>query len=225
LSPGYKPANLAIMTSSVAVIADIVASRRLPDRAGAQQAIVETGRRAHDDHPVAAVPLAATVGDEFQAAYPDLASALTSLLLLQLLLPEGVQLRFGLGVGPIDPIDGTISDGPGWWAARAAIDEVHRLQDRAVPSARTRIVAAEGQDAAMVDRIAYANAYVLARDELVGAMSDRARRLTYGRCVGRTQRELAESEGITQPAVSQALASAGASAVVAGFADLAKGLS
>lgn len=213
------------MTSTVAVIADIVASRRLDDRAGAQRAILDTGRRVHDDHPVASAALAATVGDEFQAAYPDLASALSSVLLVQLLLPEGVHLRFGLGVGPVDPIDGTISDGPGWWAARAAIDEVHRMQDRAVPSARTRIAAAEGQDAAMLDRIAFANAYALARDELVGSMSDRTRRLTYGRCIGRTQRELAEAEGVTQPAVSQALASAGASAVVAGFTDLAKGAS
>jgi len=72
----------------------------------------------------------------------------------------------------------------------------------------------------MTERIAYANAYVLARDELVSAMSGRTRRLTYGRCLGRTQRELAEAEGITQPAVSQALSAAGSAALVAGFTDL-----
>jgi|GEM_PF-3402452 len=38
-------------------------------------------------------------------------------------------------------------------------------------------------------------------------MSARTRRLTYGRCLGITQRELAAAEGVTQPAVSQALAS------------------
>jgi len=212
------------MRGTVAVvIADIVGSRRLDDRDAAQRAIEDAVARVQRDHPVAAVALTATVGDEFQAVYPELSAALRSLLLLQLALPGGVQLRFGVGLGPVEPVEsasGRISDGPGWWAARGAIDEVHRLQDRAVPSARTRVVAAPGEDADMDARIAYANAYLLARDELVGAMSDRTRRLTYGRCLGRPQRELAAAEGITQPAVSQALASAGAAAVVAGFTAL-----
>lgn len=211
------------MTSGTAVIADIVGSRTLRDRSGAQRAIVDTAARVHTDHPVAVSPLVPTVGDEFQAVYPDLAAALTSLLLIQLDLPEGVQLRFGVGVGEVEPVDGTITDGPGWWAARAAIDEAHRLQDRAVPRARTRVAAADGQDSVMLERIAYANAYALTRDELIASMSERARRLTYGRCLGRTQRELADAEGISQPAVSQALASAGSAALVAGFADLAGG--
>ncbi len=210
------------MPSRVAVIADIVGSRTLTDRAGAQRAIVASAQQVHADHPVAATPLTATVGDEFQAVYPDLAAALTSLLLLQLHLPDGIQLRFGLGVGAVEPVDDAITDGPGWWAARAAIEQAHRLQDRAVPRARTRIAAEAGQDAVMTDRIAYANAYLLARDELVSAMTGRTRRLTYGRCLGRTQRELADAEGISQPAVSQALSAAGSAALVAGFSDLAK---
>ncbi len=210
------------MPSRVAVIADIVGSRALTDRAGAQRAIVASAQQVHVDHPVAASPLTATVGDEFQAVYPGLAAALTSLLLLQLHLPDGVELRFGLGVGAIEPVDEAITDGPGWWAARAAIEQAHRLQDRAVPHARTRIATEAGQDAVMTDRIAFANAYLLARDELVSAMTGRTRRLTYGRCLGRTQRELADAEGISQPAVSQALSAAGSAALVAGFSDLAK---
>ena len=71
--------------------------------------------------------------------------------------------------------------------------------------------------------IVLANAYLLARDQLVGAMNERARRLTYGRCLGRTQRDLAASEGITQPAVSQALAASGAASVVDGFTLLRSG--
>ncbi len=55
-------------------------------------------------------------------------------------------------------------------------------------------------------------------------MSDRTRRLTAGRCLGRSQRDLAESEGISQSAVSQALASAGSAAIVEGFAVLTRGV-
>jgi len=65
-----------------------------------------------------------------------------------------------------------------------------------------------------------ANAYLLARDQLVSEMTGRTRRLVYGRLQGRTQTELARDEGITQSAVSQALATAGASAVVEGFRQL-----
>lgn len=63
----------------------------------------------------------------------------------------------------------------------------------------------------------HVNAYLLARDHMVGAMSQRARRLTYGRCLQRTQRELASREGISQSAVSQALAGSGSQAIVEGF--------
>jgi len=48
-------------------------------------------------------------------------------------------------------------------------------------------------------------------------MSARTRRLTYGRCLGITQRELAAAEGVTQPAVSQSLASSGAGAIIEGL--------
>src|SRR3546814_5326864 len=91
-------------------------------------------------------------------------------------------------------------------------------------TARTWVNVADGVDNAdMRSSAALANAYLLARDQLVGAMSERTRRLVYGRCLGRTQRALAEAEGITQSAVSQALAVAGAGAIVEGFAALNPG--
>ncbi|KZE90219.1 SatD family protein [Microbacterium sp. TNHR37B] len=213
------------MSNVVVTIADIVGSRLLEDRSEAQAVIESAVARVDDDLPLARHRLAATVGDEFQGEYATLTDALRSLLLVQLALPDGIELRFGVGIGPIEEVTspgGGISDGPGWWAAREAIDGVHRLQDRAVPSARTRVVAGVGEDAVMKTEARMANAYLLARDEVVGAMSERARRLTYGRCLGRTQRELAAAEGITQPAVSQALAGAGAPAVIAGFTALGK---
>jgi DNA-binding CsgD family transcriptional regulator len=72
----------------------------------------------------------------------------------------------------------------------------------------------------MQTAIAASNAYVLARDELVGAMSERERRLTYGRLLGRSQQELAAEEGVSQPSVSKSLRRAGASALAEGLAAL-----
>lgn len=206
----------------VAVIADIVGSRLLPDRSEAQRTFDRVVAQAERDLPLASEPLRATVGDELQARYPTLEAALASVLLVQLALPAGHELRFGIGMGAIREIDAgaerpALQDGPGWWAARAAIETVHARQQRAVPTSRTWIVGAPEEDDRMRTRIDLANAYVLARDELVMRMSPRERRLVYGRALGRTQTELANAEGISQPAVSQALAGAGAAAVVLGF--------
>lgn len=211
---------------AVVVIADIIGSRRLRDRASAQRTLEKTIARVEDDQPLADRPLAPTVGDELQAVYPDLGAALRSLLLLQLALPDPVHCRFGVGVGSIAAVPSErdeLTDGPGWWAARAAIEHVHGLEQRAVPAARTWVdVADEEENAAMASTAAFANAYLLTRDQLVAAMNPRTRRLLYGRCLGRTQRVLAAQEGVTQSAVSQALAAAGAGAILEGFASLGK---
>lgn len=211
---------------TVAVIADMIGSRRLSDRAAAQRILDDTIARVENDFPLATQPLRPTVGDEQQGVYASLGDALSSLLLLQLALPDDIECRFGLGVGPVGTVPsaaGELSDGPGWWVAREAINTVSAKQQRAAPSARTWVVASSGEDAEMHATVDLANAYLLTRDHLVGAMSERTRRITYGRCHGRTQRELAEAEGITQSAVSQSLASAGAAAIVEGFRALQQG--
>lgn len=207
----------------VAVIADIVGSRRLEDRASAQRAFDEAIARVESEHPLAEQALRPTVGDEQQGVYRTLDHALASLLLLQLALPGGVEFRFGLGVGMIRRIDsqhGELSDGPGWWAAREAIEDTHARQQRAVPTSRTWIVGAPGQTEVMDTVITASNAYLLARDEIVSRMSERERRLAYGRFGGLSQRVLAEQEGITQPAVSKSLHGSGATALLEGLALL-----
>lgn len=211
-----------------AVIVDIVGSRRIADRAAAQRAIDEALQRLTDDGPAADVPLHPIVGDEMQGVYSHRDAALQATLLFQLALPDGVECRFGVGLGETQMIPsaaGGISEGPAWWAGRAAIEEVEALASRTVPSARTRVAtsadAAESSSAVLrregADELRMVNAYLLARDQLVAGMSERTRRLTRGRCLDITQRELAASEGITQSAVSQALSTSGAAAVVEGF--------
>lgn len=204
----------------VVVTADIVGSRRLTDRASAQRALDGAIARVEHDLPSAVRPLRPTVGDEQQGVYPTLNAALAALLLLRLALPDDVDCRFGLGVGEIGAVPsahGAIPDGPGWWAARAAIEHVHALQQRTVPAVRTWVRADEGEGDATRSALPFVNAYLLARDQLIDDMTERTRRLTYGRCLDSTQRELAEAEGLSQSAVSQALAASGAAALVEGF--------
>lgn len=206
--------------TGVAVIADIVGSRALVDRAAAQHAIDEAILRVEGDLPLARRALLPIVGDELQGVYGCLDDAMSSLLLLRLALPEGVECRYGLGVGSLGEVPsraGALAEGPAWWAARAAIETVHGLQARTIPGARTWIVAADAVDEASAR---LGNGYLLARDHLVSSMTPRTRRLAYGRLLGRTQVQLARAEGITQSAVSQALATAGVGAIVEGFRQL-----
>src|SRR6478752_7087691 len=126
----------------IATIADIVGSRRLADRGAAQRAIDTAIAAIEEQLPLALEPLRPTVGDELQGVYGSLDDALASLLLVQLALPDGVECRFGLGIGAVDGFEsasGRLQDGPGWWAARAAIDTVHAKQQRAAPSSPTPI--------------------------------------------------------------------------------------
>jgi len=203
---------------SAAVTADIVGSRSLGDRAAAQRRLDTAVARAESDFPLAIRPMRPTVGDELQGIYATLAAASAAVLLMRLALPDGIECRFGIGVGPIDDVPsvtvGTISEGPAWWAARAAIDTVHRKQSRSLPSVRTWAAAAEGEDAAVHEAVRLANAGFVARDHLVTAMTERTRRITYRRCLGDTQRSIAQAEDITQSAVSQALAASGGAVLV-----------
>lgn len=210
----------------IAVLADIVGSRKLDDRTAAQKVLDQTIAEVETELPLAVRSLTPTVGDEQQGVYRTLGDAMTSLLMIQLRLPDGIGFRFGIGVGEVSTVEsvhGELADGPGWYAARAAIDTVHAREGRAIPRARTWIVGAPGQDEVMESTIAASNAYLLVRDELVGAMSERERRLTYGRLVGRSQHELAAEEGISQPSVSKSLRSAGSAALIEGVAALRGG--
>lgn len=173
--------------------------------------------------------LHATLGDEFQAVFRDLATAVRATLLARLALPEGTDCRFGLGHGDLRTIGegsaGALQDGSAWWSAREAITEAREREYARQPFVRTWYRAAAD---APPDTIAPAsedivNAYLVTRDHLVTAMSPRERRLLFGQLTGATQTELADGEGITQSAVSQNLRRSGAAAVLAGETLIAGG--
>lgn len=219
---------------TVAVIADIIGSRRLPDRAGAQQSIESSFARVHEDYPVAREPLRPVAGDEFQGVFDSVAHAVNTILLVRLALPEGLDCRFGLGLGEVAPVASSVRadavpEGPGWWSARAAITTLHHKEETRsrshgkLANARTWLVVADTEPVQVQHSAGMTNAYLLSRDELISAMTPRQRRLTYGSWQGRAQLELAEEEGIRQSAVSQALSTSGAAALLAGWLELEAG--
>ncbi len=208
--------------SRVAVIVDLVDSKLITDRRAAQAAILTSFSRVdalvmHDQ------ALHATVGDEFQAVYPTVVDALEATLLARLALPEGIDCRFGLGLGDVIDVGqgsaGIVQDGSAWWLAREAINEAHEREDGRTPSVRAWFRSNKGD----APRESLVNSYLMSRDQIVGAMTDRVRRVTFGTMLGKSQAELAETEGITQSAVSQSLRRSGGASLIAAVEVLRRG--
>ena len=204
-----------------AVIGDLVASRTADSRAGAQQALITALRRvnglvAHDQS------LEPTIGDEFQSTHESEADALRAAVLVRCALPEGMDARCGIGIGSLEIVGesayGLTQDGPAWWAARTAVDEVKSRQRR-LPALRTWVVDGTALDGTALDgtaqeEIDLVNAYLLCRDEVVSALDARQRRIVLGLVEGRTHAEIAADEGVSPSAISQRVRRGGIASLV-----------
>ena len=222
--------------SRCVVIGDLVGSRAAPNRRALHRAVEKALVSTNAAVP-AVTELRITVGDEFQGAYATLGAAIEAALRVRLELLPGADVRVGIGRGSVQLLDAErgLEDGPGWWAARAAIESVEQAAGRAATRhLRTAYRPAPGgdddehgrstgPDAAVVDANAV-NAALLCRDHLVGSLSDRSVRLLRGLMDPHTtQSELASLEGISASAVSQRVRADGIGAVLAAE-DLLRGL-
>jgi hypothetical protein len=228
--------------SRCVVIGDLVGSRGAPNRRALHRAVEKALVSVNATVP-AVTELRVTVGDEFQGAYATLGAAIEAALRVRLELLPAADVRVGIGRGPVQLLDPErgIEDGPGWWAARAAIEAVEQAAGRAATRhLRTAYRAApddggegvDGGDArgsgaahgARDDAADAVNAALLCRDHLVGSLSQRSIRLLRGLMDPHTtQSELATLEGISASAVSQRVRADGIGAVLAAE-DLLRGL-
>jgi DNA-directed RNA polymerase specialized sigma24 family protein len=114
----------------VAVLGDVVESRRHPSRPDLQDTMRDALGIANAKNP-AIQPLTSTIGDEFQGLYMNVATALRATLVVRLLLLHTVDVRFGIGWGPLTTYSEARApfeqDGPAWWAAREAIDRARAM--------------------------------------------------------------------------------------------------
>ncbi|GAA1928818.1 SatD family protein [Nocardioides lentus] len=200
------------------VIADLVSSRAAVDRRLLHERVVAVLGGA--DRLGALSPLRVTVGDEFQGAFAGVGQALHATLWLRLMLltgEPGVDVRFGVGWGEVTEVDaaGGIEDGPAWWAARDAIVAVEAEAARGGLRHRRTAYRADPQAAVPGPDPALVEALLVCRDQVAGPMSVRSARLLLGLLEGRTQLELAESEGISASAVSQRVRGDGLAALLA----------
>lgn len=182
------------------VIGDVVASRDAPDRAALHRRLAEVLDLANQRF---GSDLRVTVGDEYQGSFATLGGALAATGWVRVqLLPE-VDVRHGVGTGPVSVLDGAtgIQDGPGWWAAREAIEAAEALADR--PRTRTLRTACRVAHDDGTGLVRAVNAALAGRDHLVSSLDVRALSVLRGMLAGRTQQEVAADEGVSPSAVSQ----------------------
>ena len=181
------------------LIGDVVGSRTVADRAGAHRQLNHALRDVAD---AAVDPPAFTVGDEFQGAFPTVGLAIDAALSLRLSVAPDVDVRFGIGWGAVMMLDETagIQDGPGWWAAREAIEWTASAQRQpGLALVRTSFRVA-GETRADLDAI---NAALICRDHLLGSLDDRSTRIVKALLENQTKKDIAAAEGISPSAVSQ----------------------
>ena len=172
--------------SRCVVIGDLVGSRGAPNRRALHRAVEQALVSVNAVIPTV-TELRITVGDEFQGSYATLGAAIEAALRVRLALLPAADVRVGIGRGPVQLLDAErgIEDGPGWWAARSAIEAVEQAAGRAATRhLRTAYHPAPQLDAAADAREPDAsgrggdadavNAALLCRDHLVGSLSQRS---------------------------------------------------
>jgi hypothetical protein len=211
--------------TATTLIGDLIGSRGSTDRRALHETFAAVLERVNTElRPP--TPVRMQVGDEYQGVFASLGDALHASLTVRLAMLPGADVRHGIGRGSIEVLseDPRVEDGPGWWAARAAIGRVEEAERRpGERSLRTAYVAAHdaavpgGEEAAV-------NAALVLRDHLVSGLSDRSLSVLRGLLVGESQRDLAEALGISPSAVSQRVRADGLAAIIAAH-DLTRWMS
>lgn len=218
------------MPTEATLIGDVIQSRLASGRK-LHAALTEALRVVNERlRPVQRVR--STVGDEFQGSFATVGRALRASLVirLELLARAGADSRYGIGYGKVTVYqqrEGAVDvqDGPGWWRARDAIERAEQLQESPQTGfVRSRFASAKDPTRVQgVDAEVAVNAFLMTRDALIDAMTDRERRLLLGLLNGVPQAKIGEQEGISQSAVSQALRRSRAHAIAEAHALFDRG--
>jgi hypothetical protein len=202
-------------TAVATLIGDLVGSRSSQDRTVLHQHLEAALAEVNDLlHPLQ--PMRITVGDEHQGSFTTVAEAVQATLLVRVRLLPAYDIRHGIGWGATTVLDGEagIEDGPGWWAARAAIEAAASAGASAAHRwLRTAYVVADGAGGGPDPGLV--NAGLVLRDERVTGLSERSVSVLRGLLSHVTQRDVAEALGISASAVSQRVRADGLAAIVA----------
>jgi hypothetical protein len=206
-----------------AVIGDVVGSRTVQDRQKLQEelkrVLTEVGNLASGT----VQKYRLTIGDEFQGIFTTLGFALRSAVEIRFSLRLDVEIRFGIGWGRI-PIASVgkapyEQDGPAWWAARRALDDIRRSErSKKRPSGWLVGFDAERR----VPELASFKALAIAMDALIFRLKPTDRAIALGLLRGHPQTAIARRLGVTPSAIAQRAKSKGLHSIREIFAILSE---
>lgn len=209
--------DLKPRTSVATVLGDVVGSRGAADRSALHGGLTRL-LDAVNAEVAPLQPLRITVGDEYQGSFATVGQALAVTLRIRLAMLPDIDIRHGVGWGPVAVLaeEPRVEDGPGWWAAREAIEaakaDAARSALRGVRTCYRRAEGASGDAGVDPDPV---NAALICRDQMVGSLSARSVSLLRGLLAGRSQQELAQEEQISASAASQRVRNDGLGVIVA----------
>lgn len=188
--------------SYAALLGDVIASRHSGDREELQHMLDDAMSRGNAaGQPVQ--PLRMTIGDEFQGLFGNVAEAISASLQIRMTLRPTVDVRIGIGWGTLDlvPQDPPFGqDGPCWWRAREAIEEVKKSESsNSVPrSVRTLVRTGDSSDELI-------NAYLVSRDHITAGWDEVDVEIARLFRNGVNQTKISEQVGLSQSSVSRRL--------------------
>jgi len=203
----------------VTLIGDLIDSRLSSDRQNLHDTIT-SALRAVSTQITPLRPLAITAGDEFQGSYVRLGDAIATVLAIRSLLEPSVRVRFGIGRGEVTVLDpgANTQDGPGWWAARAAIEKVEAHEDQTGWAAQRAAYRSAADGDSMQDAV---NAALECQDLLLDSFDERSWSILRGMMADHTQTQIADDLGISRQAVQQRRSTAGMPMIVSAARNLA----
>lgn len=193
----------------IAIIGDIKESKKIEQRAQVQRKlnqVLEIINKRHEEKILSRFVI--TLGDEFQGVLANGSEVMPIVLEIERgMFP--VKIRFGIGIGnittDINPNRSIGADGPGYYKARQAIEELKRFEkSKSVDAADIRIAAEENRNLTSVNMLNTILSLMTAIKEL---WSDRQREIIWEMLEYQDgQKNIAERMGIRQPTVQKSLA-------------------
>jgi SatD family protein len=195
-----------------AVIGDVVGSRQATSRSRLQTRLDRALASINGStEPVQA--LTPTIGDEFQGMFATIEEAIDASLRLKLELTGRVDVRVGIGWGTLRTQDPNRTpfgqDGPCWWRAREALQELARTErsNQEPNSLRTFCRTGTRQEPAY-------NAILVLRDQLLSAIDDHDATILRLLIAGSSQQDAAARLGLNKSSISRRMQSHGLAALL-----------
>ena len=195
-----------------AIIGDVVGSRQATSRSGLQKRL-DKALAAVNEAMVPVQPLTPTLGDEFQGMFGRVEDAIEASFRLRVELVGKVDVRIGIGWGTLRTQDQSRTpfgqDGPCWWRARDALEELARTERSNQEPNSLRTVCRTGS----VQEQSF-NAILVLRDQLFSSIDDADATIVKLLIRGASQQDAASRLGVNKSSVSRRMQSHGLAALL-----------